>query len=590
MSTSLNSLSSVTANTTLDSSFVSLISNVMKVESAPLSTLTSQRDSATTQKAVYSDLKSTIDTLRTSTQALLSTNAFFDVKTGRKASLSGVYDPVLNASSTATVATVTASSSAAAGTYSLTNVTLARAQTLVSNQQAYGDQALGWEGSFVIGGLADRTAGLASGADTSTVASVSTGPVASGQLELGSGPYKVEVRQDPSSSTTSWQFRLVDEDGQAVTIQNGSQSGFGNSWQAIPTGTSGSVAYDTGRGLVLNFNSDTSTYKAASASTGAAQAVYAAQGASISVAKTDSLVNIANKINAAAFADGNGVSATVVDSRLVLTSARTGVNHAIASQDGAGSSIISSLGLTQKQEAKDGSFYLNNMLVQRSRSTGLTNVIAGATINLASDAENKTATINITADNSKSKTAINTFIQNFNSTTDYIAGKTAVNKQSDGTYKRNALSGQTVFTSLRNDLFNLVNKNVSNSGSLNNLRQIGISLDDNLHLTVTDSDKLDKALLNDPNNVQALLDKVMSGVDDKLGYFAGTKGYVSQEMTMADSQVQTMNNRIDTLTTRLNKRQDNLVTQYSQLQAQLYLMQYTQQALSSVYSYTSKSG
>jgi flagellar hook-associated protein 2 len=590
MSTSLNSLSSVTANTTLDSSFVSLISNVMKVESAPLSTLTSQRDSATTQKAVYSDLKSTIDTLRTSTQALLSTNAFFDVKTGRKASLSGVYDPVLNASSTATVATVTASSSAAAGTYSLTNVTLARAQTLVSNQQAYGDQALGWEGSFVIGGLADRTAGLASGADTSTVASVSTGPVASGQLELGSGPYKVEVRQDPSSSTTSWQFRLVDEDGQAVTIQNGSQSGFGNSWQAIPTGTSGSVAYDTGRGLVLNFNSDTSTYKAASASTGATQAVYAAQGASISVAKTDSLVNIANKINAAAFADGNGVSATVVDSRLVLTSARTGVNHAIASQDGAGSSIISSLGLTQKQEAKDGSFYLNNMLVQRSRSTGLTNVIAGATINLASDAENKTATINITADNSKSKTAINTFIQNFNSTTDYIAGKTAVNKQSDGTYKRNALSGQTVFTSLRNDLFNLVNKNVSNSGSLNNLRQIGISLDDNLHLTVTDSDKLDKALLNDPNNVQALLDKVMSGVDDKLGYFAGTKGYVSQEMTMADSQVQTMNNRIDTLTTRLNKRQDNLVTQYSQLQAQLYLMQYTQQALSSVYSYTSKSG
>jgi flagellar hook-associated protein 2 len=590
MSTSLNSLSSVTANTTLDSSFVSLISNVMKVESAPLSTLTSQRDSATTQKAVYSDLKSTIDTLRTSTQALLSTNAFFDVKTGRKASLSGVYDPVLNASSTATVATVTASSSAAAGTYSLTNVTLAKAQTLVSNQQAYGDQALGWEGSFVIGGLADRTAGLASGADTSTVASVSTGTVASGQLELGSGPYKVEVRQDPSSSTTSWQFRLVDEDGQAVTIQNGSQSGFGNSWQAIPTGTSGSVAYDTGRGMVLNFNSDTSTYKAASASTGAAQAVYAAQGASISVAKTDSLVNIANKINAAAFADGNGVSATVVDSRLVLTSARTGVNHAIASQDGAGSSIISSLGLTQKQEAKDGSFYLNNMLVQRSRSTGLTNVIAGATINLASDAENKTATINITADNSKSKTAINTFIQNFNSTTDYIAGKTAVNKQSDGTYKRNALSGQTVFTSLRNDLFNLVNKNVSNSGSLNNLRQIGISLDDNLHLTVTDSDKLDKALLNDPNNVQALLDKVMSGVDDKLGYFAGTKGYVSQEMTMADSQVQTMNNRIDTLTTRLNKRQDNLVTQYSQLQAQLYLMQYTQQALSSVYSYTSKSG
>jgi flagellar capping protein FliD len=584
------SIASASTSNTLDSTFVSIINNVITQESQPLTKLTTKQSSIQMQKAIYTDVQTKLKALKTSSLALISTDPFFTLKPGRSVSLSSIYDTSLKTSSTATVATVTPTSKAGIGTYALSNVTLAKSQVLNSAQQTYGDQSLSWTGGFTMGGAAASSAAAVS--TNTSVTGFTTGTVNKDQRELGSGPYYIETRQDPNGSADNptWQFRLVDEDGQAVSIQNGDQNNFSNTWQSIPAAdTNGNITKDTGRGLVINFGSP-ANFATTSMSTGAAKLTYAAAGAHIAVKATDSLADIATKINSATYADGNEVTASVVNKHLILTASRTGVNHQISYADDSGNSILTNLGFTEKQAAKDGQFSLNDMVVNRSRNTGLTDVIGGATLNLAPDAENKTANIIIAADDTAQKTAIQTVLSNFNDLQTYLAAKTGVTKATDGTYTRGALAGDSIFKSLRSDLFGMVMGDSANTGTLKNLSQIGITLDDSLSLTVSDSAALDKALLNDPTNVQTLLDTIMKKVNTKMGSFTGTSGFVEQEIKSADTTNTQLTDQIGKMNDKLTKRRATLTNQYAQMQNELFMLQYTQQTMSAIYGTTSTSG
>ena len=122
----------------------------------------------------------------------------------------------------------------------------------------------------MIGGAAARTQTTAT-----TIANKGTGlgvdARASGQKEIGSGTYYVETRND---GTSGWQFRVVDADGKAVSIKQGTGTTYTANWQSIPTGGG---SYDSGRGLTVTFGADSNLYQAASKGAGAAQLAYTAQ-------------------------------------------------------------------------------------------------------------------------------------------------------------------------------------------------------------------------------------------------------------------------------------------------------------------------
>ncbi|MCL4559620.1 MAG: flagellar filament capping protein FliD [Chloroflexi bacterium] len=570
--------------TTLDPTFTSLINSLMEIERQPLTRLTQQRDSVSLQKGIYNDLKKTLDDLQSAARSLKSSDPFCTLSLGNKVNLANVFITATGAATTATVASFTTNSGAVPGAYTLKDVTLAKAHTLASNQQEYADQALNLSGGFILGGAATRTVSV-TGTANATVTGFGTGELAAGQTELGSGPYYIETRLDPASG--AWQFRLVNEDGTAASIRMASGTSFTSGWQAIPTGAG---AYDTGRGLTITFGADPSAYSANSKTTGAVQAVYTAQGAAIQVSAGDSLIDIASKINREIFAEGNGVTATVVDNQLILTSKSTGVNHAILVSDTAPAAILQTLGildgtgfLHESQTPSDAQFTLNNMVIHRSQNANLSNVVSGVTINLAPDAEGKTATLSITSDPTGAKDLVNGLITKFNSLQSYLSDKIAVTKQADGTYKRGALAGDMMFTSLRNDLFNLISGNASNDGTLTNLREVGLTLNDNMQLAVSDATKLENALQSDFANVSALFDKVMSGIDAKLGYYTGSNSYVESAIESSDRETETLNDKITTMNQRLDVRKQALTEQYAQLQTQLLMMQYTQQQMSLIY-------
>ncbi len=547
----------------LDSYYQSLINYTIAQEKRPLTTLSNKKDDVTVKKSVYIDLKAKFETLNTAINALRSTQTTYALKAGRAVTVSPT-------TSGTTVATATVGSTVAAGTYSLSVTTLAKAHEVQSTRQTYADQYLGLTGTFVIGGAAERSAAINGAGLPDTVLSIESGGtsyIAAGQKELGTGAYFIETRND---ATEGWQFRIVDADGVAQNIQSIDDSTFTAGWQNITAGSS----YETGRGLTVNFGVDDNLYTAANKDTGAVQVDYTAKGASINVTSDMSLAGIAAQINDGTYGFGNEVTAAIIDNTLVLRNQYTGLAHTMTAADTSGS-VLETLGVTASGvlnttvSAVDAAFSVNNMPMTRSSNTGLTDVVSGMTLSLASDAEGKSANLVVTSDNSNSTKVINTFLTAVNDLNTYLKGKTSTTKNADETYTRGALVGEMNFRYLSNDLITLINQDHANTGIYQNLTDLGISLNDNLSLTVSDTSKLSTALLTHMSDVTKLLDTAMGALSAKISTYVGSTGYVSQSITSAESTITNYTSRITSMQERLTRREVSLVKQYAELQAQM---------------------
>jgi flagellar hook-associated protein 2 len=286
----------------------------------------------------------------------------------------------------------------------------------------------------------------------------------------------------------------------------------------------------------------------------------------VTISASDTLRTITNSINSAAQPDEHGVKASIVANQLVLTAAQTGKNHTMAYTDGA------SLGFdTLLQPAQDAEFMLNGMNIKTSSNTGLTNLVDGVTINLAGDAEGKSARLSINANADKATALAKTMVDKFNAALTHLKDKLASTAKTEGnktTYTRGPLTGDTTFSGLRTDLLFRMNRTYSNSGTYKRLEEIGISFDDTMKLTF-DSNKFSDALKNHAADTTALLDTAMGGINDVLSNYTGSKGYLSQSLTSMDDQQKMYDDRIAKYNDTLNMRKQALYSQYLEYQNQL---------------------
>lgn len=568
MSNTIGSLSSV---------FTNLISDLMEIERQPLIRLQQQRDSITLQKGIYTDLKTKLDAFQSAVHALKSNEPSYNFNSGRSVSVSSGTTGV-------TFATVTASNYAAVADYQMSVTSLAKEHRVRSAQQLYATQALGLAGSFVIGGEAERRI-AGSTPVTNTVSSFAAATqLTAGRTELGTGSYFVEVREQTAGV---FQFRLVDSEGTAMSINRSGGTDTTSEWQSLPA----AGAFDTGRGLVINF--EAGPYTTGLKGAGAASVSYVAKGATVAVTATDTLVDIASRINGATYASGNAVRATVVDNQLILSNSLPGAGRTIVASDVAGStnSILRTLDVL----AVDGSFahtmqtssgmsmVVNGLAVTRSRNTGLTDVINGVTLNLAADAEGKTATVKVSADTTAERTVIDTFIQKFNDLVAFLSDKVSTVKQTDGTYKRGALAGDQMFSSLRLDLLRSFNASAANSGIYTRMSEIGLQVNTNMQVSIVDANKLDLALRDNKTSVTALVDAVMTSIDTRLDRYLGSTGYMDRVSASAATQLENTKTQIETMNKRLLSREEELRNQFGAAQAQLMSMSYTSQQFSALY-------
>ncbi|MEA4910325.1 MAG: flagellar filament capping protein FliD [Chloroflexi bacterium] len=566
------SVSSTSSTTTLDSYYVNLINQIMETEQTKLNTLTADKDSIEVKKAVYTDLSSKLSSLQSQVKALISTETGYSLNPDPKAAVS-------NVETDSTVLTATSSSSALIGTYNLSVTTLAKQHSVRSDRQAATNQALNLAGKFTIGGAETRSAQTQATIED-TVAAFGTAEVTSSKGQLGSGDYYVEVRQNGA-----WQFRLVDADGNPVSILKADGSGSATtSWQTIPDGATN---YDTGRGLTIDFGDDRDLYQAGNrTNNNAAKVSYTAQGASITVNATDTLQDVANLINEGVYGEGNEVSASIVDNHLVITSKYTGADHAILAS---GQPLVALGLLTSGGEykneltpASDAQFTINGMPITRSTNTGLTDVLPGITLNLADDAEGKSATLTVSTDLDAKKNAVTAFINSFNSLETYLTQKTTSTKVDDQKYERGALAGESNIVTLRYDLQRMAYTNITNAGQYKSLAELGITIGDNFQIKLSDASKLENALRSNPNDVKDLLDAKMAEMNDLLTRFTGDTGMVSLSQDAISDEEDQIQNKIDAENDRLTKRKEALTAQYADIQAQMTSLTYLQQTLSAL--------
>ncbi len=550
-----------------------LVTQAMAAQRQTYEIAQTQRNQLNLTRSVYVDLRSKFSEL---TSAIDSLTSGVGSTFGAKSATSSNED----------VVRAVAISGAAAAQYELAVNTLAKAHRVRSEQQAYANQALGLSGTFIIGGVESRAV-----SDAQTVANTVTGfstgaSILDGQKELGSGQYYVEIRDNDGT----WQFRLVDEDGSAMRIASVNDANtLTSEWQDL-TAVAGQT-YDTGRGLQIAFGAG--PYTAGLRGSGAASVTYAAQGATIEVTTSATLADIASAINNATFAEGNEVRATIVDRRLVLTAQNTGTRHMIIASDqtgtvlsgtgAAGLGILGSGGegdvdptdgfLYTLQQAANTSLIVNGITVIRQKSTGLTDIISGVTLNLYKEGAEATATLTVAADTASVTNAITAFLTKFNDLTVYLKSKTETVRNSDGTYTRGGLANEPTFYRLRYDLLSDLIRAVPRSGETalpagdpTSLESIGITLGADLTLSISDSGKLSAALSANYAGVERLFSKLMSRLKSRLDPYTRTTGSLMDRYLQGiDNQIKSADASLRSLQARMTQQEEALRRQYAAL-------------------------
>lgn len=571
-------MSSNTISTTnLDPTFRTIIQQTLEAERQPLKRLTARRDELQVQKAVYNDLNNLLSSLQSALRSLISNQPTYTLGNARSVK-------VTPAAAGSTVLSASANSSAAVGQYEISVTSLARAHRVRSDAVEYANQALGLSGTLRLGGLAAAEVSGAVPADG--ILAFQTAATLDGKSALGSDTYYVETRQQDGL----WQFRLVNSRGEAQSIRRADGSYTGE-WQSAPA-EAGWV--DTGRGLQIEF--DPAVLQARSRSSGAASLNYTPQGAAVSVSTSDSLADLAAKINRAVYAEGNRVSASIVNNHLVLTHQRSGAGVLLQAADESGT-VLQSLGILQGgafktvlQTPSDAVFTVNGLSVQRRRNENLNDVIYGVSLSLSADAEGKAASLSVEDDLSADVKAVQSFLDQFNALQKYLADKTATVKNSDNTYTRGALGGDGMFRSLRFDLLRQFQASYTTGQALSRLEDIGLKLDGDLKASISNRSTLENALRTDRNAVKALLDAALGALDSRLNQFTGGEGYVKKSQQALESQIELTKKAIDTMNERLAQREQTLIQQFAEMQTQMMLMLYTSQQMNSIYGNFFRSG
>ena len=533
-------------------SFQTAITTTIDAESVPLKKVQAESAALDIRRAIYTDMKSNFDSLKGFVEVLMSSKNASGLSLLPKISITPNSDGTSLFGATAKDSTLN-------GEYDIAVTDLAKAQTTTfASGVTSADTVLGKSGTIYLGGNGENSSVSGFSAGTSVTAALVTGTLATGQRELGGGSYSVEVRDNNGIR----QFRLLNGDDSAVSILKADGSSATSDWQTMTTGV-----YDTGRGLKLALSTD--------GAVGSTALTYTAKGTSIAVSATDTLRTIAAAINSATQPDGRDFKATIVANKLVLSGAQSGSNHSLLYTDGGG--LLGSA--TILQAAQNSSFTVNNIAVSRATNSGLSDVIDGVTLSLvAKSTADKPAHLSIASNSEKAAMAITNLVGSFNNGLTQLTNKMAITSKIDSTtgktnYTRGALSGETVFSSLRSELYSRVGRGYANSGSYKSLSEIGLTLDKNQQM-VFDSAKFTTALQNHSSDVTALLETAMGQLSNTLGTYTGTSGALQRKMDSIDSQKKSYDQRIAQHTVSLTTRKETLYNNYLSMQSQLVELNY----------------
>ncbi len=309
----------------------------------------------------------------------------------------------------------------------------------------------------------------------------------------------------------------------------------------------------------------------------------------VAVSATDTLADIAGKINGA----NAGVTATILTDtggqRLMLRSKATGEDAGFRISvtdadgdlgDGAGLSRLSN-GLNTDpgaNAAANATAKINGIYDVTSATNTFENVVAGVTFK-AVDVTTAPVDITVTKDNAAVKKNIEDFVVAYNAANQALNDLT---KYDSATKQGGLLQGDSSVVALQNQLRNAVQSLSNSTGPYQTLSSIGIGVIEGGDLSI-DSTKLGDALKN-PDAVKALFigadgnATTQDGVAEKIkattgklldsaGFFASKDAQLKKMLERNNQEIARVNARADSTEALLKARYTALDTQMSRLNA-----------------------
>ncbi len=330
---------------------------------------------------------------------------------------------------------------------------------------------------------------------------------------------------------------------------------------------------------------DVRTQSTALAAASASDTLHLASGATsidVSIAAGDSIGTIAAKINTI----GGGVSASVVDGQLRLTSRDTGAANAVAlTSDG---SLAADLGLAVTLAGSDAQLTVDGV-AHSSASNRVGDAIPGVTLDLRAVTAGVPVTVTsdpagVDADAVIAKAKA--FVAAYNGTVDAL--RTAIGERPDpagrGAVTKGAFFSDGLYSDLLANLNRAVSDTVAGLGSTRNqAATVGLSTgavtgamaaDSLTGRLVLDESKLREALAADPDGVAALLGGdgpagIAARLDSVIAGFAGTTGSLGGRVAAETARLGGYRASIDQAGVRLTQREALLRSQFTAMERSL---------------------
>ncbi len=260
----------------------------------------------------------------------------------------------------------------------------------------------------------------------------------------------------------------------------------------------------------------------------------------ITVTADMSLKDIQNAINATT--STSGVSADILQSssgyQLVISG--TDTNKLLNVSSVTGDDVLQGIGITNSggdfakisQAAQGAEITLDGATVT-SDSNNFANVLTGISIDVTNAAPSTTVTATLSNNTTDVESAINSVITAYNTLRDYLAAEQAVG--TDGAVNSNQyLYNDSIVNNSTSQLSNILTSLFSTgAGTVNSLASLGITIDSDNHLTISNQTMLDNALKNNYSAVTALFQTQFSSSDANLTVASNSSNLNASNLSLA---------------------------------------------------------
>lgn len=567
MATTVTSIGSDSTTSSLQSSlqvtglasgmdWSTVITELANAERAPETQWNQEQTTINNQNSAFSTIVTDLTTLQTDVQKLQDPS---------------LYENNAATSSDSTIATATADSTAASGSYGFTFSQLATAAQIDSGSNVSQILAPNGNLSNVTVGTAGFSTPVTAGTFTVDGAQVTIATSDSLQTVFNNIAAATNQKVTASYNQTTDTITLTSADNSEIVLGSAADtSNFLQVAQLYNTGTTGPITSTSALGHVqVSATLSSADTKTQIQDGGSGQGQFTINGVSISYdASTDTLQDVLDRItNSAA---GVTASYDASNNQFVLTNNTTG-DVGISMKDVTGNFLAAtglSTGTLQRGSNLLYSVNGGTTLVSQSNTV---NAVPGLSVTAVAKG---TATISVSPDTSAISTAINQFITDYNAVQSYITSQMTVTTASDGTVTAGLLTGDQTANEIASGLRSTIDGVLSTSGLSGAVSQLGdLGIDGNSNdntIALDDAGALTSALTNNLSGVETLFTDPTNGLMTQLNTFInsliGSDGVVTDHQATLTDESTDISTQISNLETKISNDTDQWNSEFTAME------------------------